>query len=308
MNASTASAAAPTVRNEPFVWLGILAALVGVLLWTYWNTVQAIMSNWSRPQYSHGYLIPIFSLALLWLRYEPIGEVKASERWWGVALLAIGLGLRYALSYFALIIGDMATLVVSLLGVFLMVGGWRMLRWSWPAIAFLAFALPLPDFVERGILDPLQHWATRASTYVLQTLGFPAYSEGNTIRFSSNADIQLGVVDACSGLRMLTIFLAMATAVTLVIALTWWEKLIVLLSAVPIAMVVNVFRISVMGILHLTVGREIADRVFHDFAGWVMMPMALGLLYVELQLLSNLFIETSETQQTLRDTLHQPSL
>ena len=93
---------------------------------------------------------------------------------------------------------------------------------------------------------------------------------------------------------MLTIFVALAVAITLVTDRPMWERMVIVLSAVPIALAVNVVRITVTGILHLTAGPELADMVFHDLAGWFMMPMALGLLYVEFQILSHLLIEEGD--------------
>ncbi len=108
-------------------------------------------------------------------------------------------------------------------------------------------------------------------------------------------EVQLGVVEACSGLRMLTIFVALAVAITLVTDRPWWERIVTIVSAVPIALAVNIVRITVTGILHLTAGPELAEMVFHDLAGWFMMPMALGLLYIEFQILSHLVIEEDQT-------------
>lgn len=278
----------------PLTLLGVMAA---VLCWSYWNTILSIAQAWQRPQYSHGYIVPMFAAFLLWLRYEPIKDVPASERWLGVGILAVGLILRLVTAFFSTVIPEMATLPICLIGLFTMVGGLHTLRWSWPAIAFLVFMLPFPDFVERGLLDPLQNLATRMSTFALQTIGFACYSEGNRIQLG---DLQMGVVDACSGLRMLTIFFALATAITLLTERPLWERVAIVVSAVPIAIIVNVIRITVTGILYKTTSPTIAETVFHDLAGWVMMPMALGFLYVELQLLSHLWIEdTAETVQPL---------
>ncbi len=156
----------------------------------------------------------------------------------------------------------------------------------------LAFMYPLPNSVVRGLLDPLQRVATVCSTFALQTLGIAAHRSGNHIILG---ELRLGVVDACSGLRMSTIFLALAVAITLVTIRPWWERITIILSAVPIALLVNIIRITVTGVLHVKVGTEIADAVFHDFAGWIMMPMAMGFLFLELQLLANLFIEDEDT-------------
>ena len=176
-------------------------------------------------------------------------------------------------------------------GIFLLVGGWKALRWAGPAVAFLIFMFPLPGFLDTRLLAPLQKIATAASTYVLQTIGIPSYSEGNRIVIG---EVQLGVVEACSGLRMLTIFVALAVAITLVTDRPMWERIVIVASAVPIALAVNIARITVTGILHLTTSSQLADMVFHDLAGWFMMPMALGLLYVEFQILSHLLIEEGQ--------------
>jgi exosortase/archaeosortase family protein len=94
---------------------------------------------------------------------------------------------------------------------------------------------------------------------------------------------------------MLTIFVAMAVAITLVTDRPWWERIVIVISAIPIALAVNIIRITVTGILYLTAGARLADLVFHDLAGWFMMPLALGLLYIEFQILSHLIIEDDTT-------------
>ncbi len=275
----------------PLVTLvGLLLLLVGV----YWNILdrRGAMWFWENPKYSHGWLVPIFSVILLWMRSEPLEKPSASALWTGLGILAGSLGLRLLMTYYPNRVPEMYTFVPAVAGVFLMVGGWKTVRWAWPAVGFLIFMFPLPGFLDSDLLAPLQSLATRASTYVLQTLGIPTYNEGNRIVIG---EVQLGVVEACSGLRMLTIFVALAVAITLVTDRPWWERIVTIASAVPIALAVNIVRITVTGILHLTAGPELAEMVFHDLAGWFMMPMALGLLYVEFQILSHLIIDESNT-------------
>jgi len=278
-------------RTEVINW-SILGGLLILLVLSYGNSLdyRGVMQFWENPKYSHGWLVPLFTVVLLWLRYEPFAPVTASARWAGLALLCAGLGIRLAATYYPNRVPEMDSFVISVAGVFLLVGGWKMMRWAGPAVAFLIFMFPLPSFLDSGLLSPLQKLATAASTYALQTIGIAAYSDGNRIVIG---EINLGVVDACSGLRMLTIFVALAVAITLITDRPIWERIVIVLSAVPIALTVNIVRITVTGILHLTVGPELADKVFHDLAGWVMMPMALGLMYVEFQILSHLIIEES---------------
>ena len=89
--------------------------------------------------------------------------------------------------------------------------------------------------------------------------------------------------------------MALAVAITFVTTRPWWERIVIVISAIPIAVAVNITRITVTGVLYLTVDHEIAEFVFHDFAGWLMMPLALGLLYLEVQILSHLFIEEDQS-------------
>jgi exosortase len=222
------------------------------------------------------------------MRREPFGKVTNGARWAGVGMLALGLVTRLVATRLSSTVPEMYSIIPCVMGAFLIVGGWPTLRWAGPAVLFLVFMFPLPGPLDGGLLPKLQKLATSASTYALQTMGIASYSEGNRIVIG---ELQMGVVEACSGLRMLTIFMALAVAITLVTDRPMWERIVIILSAVPIALLVNIIRITVTGILHLTVGTQIADKVFHDLAGWVMMPMALGFLYVEFQILSHLVIE-----------------
>ncbi len=207
-------------------------------------------------------------------------------------MIAAGLAFRLFGTYYQFVTFDMLSIIPVLVGIFVVAGGWSILRWAGPPLAFLIFMIPLPTAVERSLFVPLQGVATRISTFTLQTLGVPdAYNDGNVINIGDG--IQLNVADACSGLRMATIFLAMAVAMTMIINSSWWEKAIVILTAIPIALIVNMTRIVITAILYLQLGQEseLAQHFFHDLAGWFMMPLALALLYVEMQVLSHVFID-----------------
>jgi exosortase len=153
----------------------------------------------------------------------------------------------------------------------------------------------LPNRVEFMLAHPLQRVATIASTYALQTLGVSAFSEGNVIRMGQ---IPLNVAEACSGLSMLMIFFALTTAVLILYQRPWLDRVLILLSAAPIALIANISRITVTGLAHKLVGPELADLVFHGLAGWLMMVLALGLLWVEFRVLAWVF-ETVEESEPL---------
>ncbi len=276
-------------------WI-VIASLVSMLIYSYWPGLLNAQSSWNNPQYSHGWIVPLFSLALLFWWRKPIDTVETSARLAGVGILLGSFALRLLMARYRIVTIDMYTFVPSLVGVFLLAGGWGMFRWSWAPICFLIFMYPLPDEATRYLLGPMQTLATIVSTYALQTIGLDAYREGNQIVLG---EMHLGVVDACSGLRMLTIFIALSVGIVLVGNREWWENLVIVLSAIPIALIVNSIRITVTGLLYQVASSEIAEMVFHDLAGWVMMPMALGMLFLEQYLLMHLFIPEDQGVQAL---------
>jgi exosortase len=166
-----------------------------------------------------------------------------------------------------------------------------MLRWAGPALGFLVFMFPFPAMLENTMLIELQRRASAMSTMVLQTLGIAAARQGNTITIDTLAT-PLEVAEACSGLRMLTIFGAMSVAMVMIIDRPWWDKLVILLSAVPIALASNVIRIVTTALLYLAFGQDTPwlNQIIHDWAGFAMMPIGLGLLWIELAILSRLTI------------------
>src|SRR5262249_403175 len=276
-------------RSLKLSFLAALALAVAAVLWAYWTTLGEMAQRWARdPQYSHGYLVPVFALALLWLRRTQLTSGTVQESWWGVPLLAAGIFLRLIGGFYYYLWLDALSLLPCLAGLVLILGGWRALRWSWPAIGFLLFMIPMPYRFSVMLAGPLQNFATVSSTFCLQTLGLPAVAEGNVILLN---EIEIGIVEACSGLRMLVIFFALSTGFALLIRPPLWDKVLIVASAVRIALVVNVGGITATGVLYQTVGSEWAHTVFHDLAGWLMMPLALGILGLELKLLKNLLLD-----------------
>jgi exosortase len=266
------------------------AIVGGALAWVYWPTLVELVQRWSTdPKYSHGYLVPLFALYLLAARASPDGARSWRPSWWGLPVLALGLAVRLAGTLFYIDWLSAVSLLPVLAGLVLAVGGWPALARAWPAIAFLFFMIPLPFQLERALAGPLQRVGTLASVYALQTLGFVAHAEGNIIVLRH---VRIGVVEACNGLSMLMIFMALSTAVVMLIQRPLLDKAIILVSAIPIALVCNIIRITVTGVLHMVAGPKLAELVFHDLAGWLMMPLALGLLWCEVKVLDWVLMET----------------
>jgi len=266
------------VRFFKATWL---IALAGTIVFFYWPTLMTLVHQWATvPDFSHGFLIPIFALYLLWRRRHDAAELRCQFSGLGLVLLTLAGLARLASAYVYLDWLDAFSFVLALAGVAALWGGWPALRWCGPAVAFLLFMIPLPYRLQMALGSPLQRAATQFSTYTLQTLGFPALAEGNVILLDH---VQLGIIDACNGLGMMVAFFALSTAVAYLIDRPLWEKLVIVVSAVPIAILANVARITVTGALYELANRELADLVFHDLAGWLMMPLALAMLALEVQ-------------------------
>lgn len=280
----------------PIILLFILTAM---LIVAYLDMFDVVATAWMDSGiYSQGWVIPVFALGLLWLRWQPFTEVPAGERWLGVALIAGGLLFRLVAAKYFVNVFDRLSFMPCIFGIFLLVGGFRTIQWAWPALGFLIFMFPLPTLFEVRVLGFLQKIASVSSTFVLQVLGVAAFREGNLISIPG-MDTPLTVADACSGLKMATIFGALAVAMVFVIERPWWDKFVILLSAIPIALIVNIVRITVTGLLYMVAGpKNVAvQKICHDYAGiLIMMPLAMALLWLELQILERITIPVETVQ------------
>src|SRR5262245_9429646 len=128
---------------------------LGLLAYAYGPTLGIVAGRWStHPQYSHGYLVPVFAVVLLWLRRAQLAGVTWRGSAWGLLVLAAGLGLHLLGGYFYLDWFAEVSFLPALAGLTLCLGGGALLRWAWPAIAFLAFMLALPYQLEVALAYP----------------------------------------------------------------------------------------------------------------------------------------------------------
>ena len=258
----------------------------------YEASVRGLIDQWSRdPNYSHGFFVAPIALAIAWSRRGLVEPARCRPSGWGVLLLAGLVALRVPLFDRNEQYLESATIPLAVAAVTLALGGTHLLRVMFPAVAFLVFLLPLPPSVNTLLARPLQNVATAGSVTLLQLLGLPAMAEGNVIVVG---DVPLEVARACNGLSMLLSFVTLITATVLLIHRPLAEKVLLLLSAVPIAIVSNVVRITLTALAYRWLGPETGERYAHDYAGWAMMPLALGLVWAELALFSRLFVEVRE--------------
>ncbi|AMV37484.1 Transmembrane exosortase [Planctomyces sp. SH-PL62] len=276
------------IRSDLISILGLAA----VLFWSLWPVLQGLWDRWSRdPRYAHGQLVPVFALALLWVRRDRVVDEVRRPSSWGLALIIAGAVVQAAGGYFRQEAVEAFSLFPYLSGIAVLWGGRRALSWAWLSIAFLAFMIPLPWRLENALGPPLQASATWASVFGLECLGFPVTSEGNIIQLAGG---RIGVAEACSGLSMLMTFIALSTAVALVVERPLLDRATLVLSSIPVAWIANVARITLTGVLYETLGSRAADAFYHDLAGWLMIPFALILYGIEIRILSGLLIEERE--------------
>jgi exosortase len=140
---------------------------------------------------------------------------------------------------------------------------------------------------------PLQRGATSSAVFCLETLGYNVVQEGNVIHIG-NASV--AVAEACNGLRMVTAFFVISGLVVLLVKRTWWEKLIVFASSLPVALLCNTTRLAITAIAFTVVSGEYWEKVFHDFGGYAMMPLALATVVAELWILAKLTMPPTQKE------------
>jgi exosortase len=260
------------------------------------NFVDLYRSWMGNATYSHGLLIVPFALYILHQRRDRLDPAKLAPSAWGWAVLAVVLGLRYVLYQRNEVWFENLSILPALAGLALAFGGWHLLRWAALPIAYLAFMLPLPGSLNTVLAGPLQSLATMGSTVLLQGLGLPVLAEGNVINVGTH---ELEVAQACNGLSMLEAFAALIVAVTITVLADRprWERVVLVLSIVPIALISNILRITATAWCYHRFGTSAkflgwtVDEIEHAVAGWAMMPIALALIWVEQRLMGWLVVE-----------------
>jgi len=276
-------------RRQPAMVALALVVVAAAFAWAYWPTLVGLVRAWDRePDYSHGFFVAPLALYFLWLRRDVAPQASPKLAWGGLVLILLSLVIRYAGAFIYIDSIDGWSIPIWVLGVVWLFWGSRIAWWAAPAAAFLWFMVPLPWRVERWLSLPLQGIATRLSCWTLQFLGQPAIAAGNTILIG---DQQMEVAEACSGLRIFVGIFALAVAYVICVRRPWWERALLLLSALPVALIANATRIVVTGLLYQLVSGEAAQKFSHDISGWVSIPFAAVLFAGVLWYVDRLFRE-----------------
>ena len=306
-NIETVSSVSKSDRHEEFSWsmLGwevcVKIAVIGGLLYLFFfEEITGIVSQWSDPSWSHGYLIPFFSLYFLNQQKKEILTLETKPNYLGLFFLICCL-IFYPLNIFQFQIAyfQRLTVIAALGSVVLFLGGWKLVRYTWLPVLYLIFAVPLPSRYYFSLTLPLRKLATQAAAGTLNLVsGLEATARGNVIDViykGAVLDPPLDVAEACSGMRLLMAFVALGVAMAYLHYRPWWQRMVLLLSTVPIAVICNIVRVTITGFIYILWDPKYASGFYHDALGLLMLPLAFGLYGALAWFMSNLLVDDTET-------------
>jgi exosortase D (VPLPA-CTERM-specific) len=274
------------MRSRPLFIVFIAVVATVSLGFLYADSLAFLFGYWSGSEdYSHGMFVPLISLFLIWQARHRLAETGAETAWWGLAVVLGGLFLYW--------IGDLATLFVLqhlslwmvIVGLVIASIGVRRTRIIAFPLAYLLTSIPLPVFLYATVSSYLQLWSSALGVGVLQLVGVTAFRDGNVIDLGL---VQLQVVEACSGIRYLLPLASLALLCAYLFKDRMWKRVLLVLSSIPISIVVNGFRIGMIGVLVEWYGQGAAEGFYHLFEGWVLFMTSMGLLILEMWLLARI--------------------
>jgi exosortase len=278
-----------------------LAVLAGILAWHYWHVLERLVSLWrTKGDWSHGFIIPFFGLYYLYLRRDRMPLALAGSNTMsqasGALLLTAGFMLYVRSTLLQQEYPKDIALVITIFGICLMTAGWPMTRWAWFAIAFLLFALPVPDRLYEQLTIPLRYLAAKISAAILTVLPeMNAEPQGTLVEYMYKGRTgTLDVERACSGMRLLVTMSALGVAMAFLNERPLWQRLIVILACVPIAIFCNIVRVTTTGFLYVFGREDLASGSPHMLLGLGMLGVAFALYSGLNYILSHLFVEHKE--------------
>ena len=269
------------------LFLGFSALLVTVLLgYLYADSLAKLSGYWiGSEDYSHGIFVPLISLFLIWQARHRITIAGIGNSWWGLAVILAGLLLYWVGEFATLYVLQHVSLWMVIVGLVIALIGVRGAKAIAFPLSYLLTSVPLPAFFYASLSSQLQLWSSALGVGCLQLVGVTAFREGNVIDLGP---IQLQVVEACSGIRYLLPLTSLALLCAYLFKDRMWKRVVVVLSSIPISVLVNGFRIGMIGVLVEWWGQDSAEGFYHLFEGWVLFMTSLGFLILEMWILAGI--------------------
>ena len=288
--------------SSPGIEAYVKIAVIGVLIYYYFSeAIISVVGKWfTDASWSHGLLIPLFSLYFLNQHKTDILSQKFRTDYLGLFLLICCL-VFYPLNivHFKIAYFNPLAAIAAVGACVLFFGGWRLVRYTWLAVVFLVFAVPLPGRLLFSLTMPLRKLAAQASAGALSLYGgVEATARGAVIDVIHNGqplDPPLDVAEACSGMRLLMAFVALGVAMAYLHYRPIWQRIILLASTIPIAVVCNIARVTITGFIFVLGNSKYARGIYHDGLGLLMLPLAFGLYGALAWFMENLLQDESKS-------------
>lgn len=278
----TTAARVPAVllAGPPLWQSAIMAAL---LLWLYHATLAHLIGQWwNDPNFSHGFFVPLFSAFILWQERSRLTSLSLRPSSWGLLVLAFGLCILVVGQMGAELFLSRLSMLIVLAGLIVLFLGWNFMRVVLFPWAFLLLMIPIPAIVFNQITFPLQLLASKVASTTLPWMGVPVLREGNVIILPAMA---LEVAEACSGIRSLMSLATLAIIYGYLMERRVAVRTVLALASIPIAVAANSLRIVGTGLLVQYWDPDKAQGFFHEFSGWLIFVVSLGMLYLLHQML-----------------------
>ena len=272
-------ARSPRVAPAGLFNLAIIAVVAMCLLVIYSDAIDRMLVRWGADEYNHAYMIPFVAFYLFWLRAKDLDSLDPVGSWLGVGCLGVGLVLQVLGALSAVFEISQYGLIISIWGVAVAAAGLRGVTVLWVPLVYLLFMVPLPNFLEARLTAGLQLLSSQIGVAVIRGAGLSVFLEGNVIDLGS---YKLQVAEACSGMRYLFPLMSFGFLCAVLMRGRWWQRGILFLSTIPITILMNSFRIGVIGSLVNYYGIEPAEGFLHDFEGWVIFMSCVLILFAEI--------------------------
>jgi exosortase len=259
------------------LWLPSVV-LAFLLVAIYYRIAAKLVYDWyDLPDYSHGFLVPLFSIFLLWENRARIKSTPIQQSWKGIPLILLGIVVLILGVFGADLFLSRVSFLFVLTGIVWTLFGSQMLKVLRFPILILLLAIPFPQIVFNQITFPLQLLASKLASMILPLFGVPVLHEGNVIELPA---MKLEVAEACSGIRSLMSLFTLAIFYGYFIEKSTKGRFLLAFASIPIAVIANAARITGTGLCVQYWDPDKALGFFHEFSGWVMFVVSLACLYL----------------------------